>query len=66
MTIDDISIIPGYLIFGDIDGIAVIPSDREDEVIKRALEIAFNEKSLIGDIVKGLEPHSLVEKYGFF
>lgn len=66
VTIDDISIIPGYLIFGDIDGIAVIPRDREDEVIKRALEIAFNEKSLIGDIVKGLEPHSLVEKYGFF
>lgn len=66
VEVDGIVIKPGTLIFGDIDGVVIVPKEREDEIIERALEIASSEKQIIKDIVKGESPTKLVEKYGFF
>lgn len=66
VEIDGVKIEPGDIIFGDIDGIAVIPKDREKEVIERAIQICFGEKEIIKDIIRGVDPSLLVEKHGYF
>ena len=38
VTLDGVTINPGDYIFGDIDGVVIIPKDVIDEVIDRALE----------------------------
>ncbi len=37
VEIDGVAITPGDLVFGDVDGVVVIPQDIEDEVLERAL-----------------------------
>jgi 4-hydroxy-4-methyl-2-oxoglutarate aldolase len=66
VVVDQITIAPGDLIFGDIDGIAVIPKENINRVIERALQVASAEKEIIKDILLGRSAIELVEKHGFF
>ena len=43
ITIDGVKICPGDLVFGDIDGVVVIPAELEERVIERCLHIMDNE-----------------------
>lgn len=43
---------PGDIIFGDIDGVLVIPQAEEEEIIKKSYEKATGEK-LVGEAIKG-------------
>ena len=57
-----VSVKPGDIIFGDCDGVVVVPQEREDEVFAKALkkydyEIEVREKLLSGK--------STMEVYGF-
>ena len=55
---------PGDLIFGDIDGVAVIPRAIEDKVIELALEKVAAEKIVRREIEDGATSTSVFDRYG--
>lgn len=55
---------PGDFIFGDLDGVVVIPAEVETEVIQRALEKARGEKVVRKEIEAGLSSTEAFKKYG--
>jgi regulator of RNase E activity RraA len=55
---------PGDLVFGDMDGVLVIPAAHEAEVVERALEKARGEKLVRRDIEAGLSSTAAFAKYG--
>ena len=66
IEIEGIKISPEDLIFGDRDGVIVIPKRHEDEVLKTAFDIIRNEKSLLIEISKGKGILDLTKDHGFF
>lgn len=55
---------PGDLIFGDLDGVLVIPKELEDEVIGKALEKAKGEKVVRKAIEGGMSATEAFAKFG--
>lgn len=55
---------PGDLLFGDLDGVLVIPRRVEEEVITRALEKARGEKLVRKEIEAGMSSTDAFKKYG--
>lgn len=66
VTIEGVPVCPEDLVFGDRDGIIVIPKKNEDAVLKRAFDIIRNEKNLLIEISKGKAIGELTEDHGFF
>jgi 4-hydroxy-4-methyl-2-oxoglutarate aldolase len=64
IAIDDVSVMPGDLIFGDLDGVLIIPRQLEEEVVTRALDKARAEKVVRREIEGGLSCTAVFEKYG--
>jgi len=64
IEISSVWIEPGDLIFGDLDGVLVIPRRHEEEVIGRALEKARGEKSVRREIENGMSSTEAFRKYG--
>lgn len=62
MIIDTV-IDPGDIIFGDIDGVCVVPRQAEDEVFARALEKARGEKTVKRAIEAGMSAREAFERY---
>jgi 4-hydroxy-4-methyl-2-oxoglutarate aldolase len=54
---------PGDLIFGDLDGVVVIPRKVEDEVIEKALEKARQENVVRRAVEAGMSSTAALEKY---
>lgn len=55
---------PGDLVFGDLDGVVIVPAKREVEVIERALAKARGEKLVRKEIEAGLSSTDAFRKYG--
>ena len=55
---------PGDLVFGDLDGVIVIPKKVEAEVIERALVKARGEKLVRKEIEAGMSSTAAFKKYG--
>lgn len=66
IVIDGVRICPGDIIFGDIDGIAVIPKDLEDEVFRKSLELVENEDGVRDRILKGESFKKIYSDMGVF
>jgi regulator of RNase E activity RraA len=64
IEIDQVRICPGDLVFGDLDGVLVIPNEAEEEVVTRALEKARGEKLARTEIEAGASSTSVFRKYG--
>ena len=60
IEMDGVRILPGDLIFGDLDGVLVIPRAVEQEVMERAYEKATGEKTVAQAIRSGM---SAVESF---
>ena len=54
---------PGDILFGDIDGVCVIPTDAADQVFVRALEKARGEKSVRKALAEGSSAVAVFEKH---
>ena len=54
----------GDLVFGDYDGIVVIPNSVEDEVLQRAFEKATSENHTRDELLQGRLLGEVYEKYG--
>jgi regulator of RNase E activity RraA len=55
---------PNDLVFGDLDGVVIIPHKHENEVIVRALEKARGEKLVRKEIEAGMSSTAAFKKYG--
>lgn len=64
IEVGDVTVMPGDLIFGDIDGVLVIPSQQIDAVIEKALEKARGEKQVRHAIEQGMSSTDAFAKFG--
>lgn len=66
ISIGGVLIRPGDVIFGDIDGVIVIPRELAMEVLERAEEIRDNEVGIKEMVGGGMPPTKVVENGGYF
>ncbi len=55
---------PGDLVLGDIDGVCIVPSTMEKEIINQAIEKATGEKVVQKAIANGMSAVEAFKKYG--
>lgn len=66
IVVGGVRVAPEDLVFGDREGLVVIPRRIEQSVLDDALRIATNEKRIIIDISEGADVDKLTREYGFF
>jgi regulator of RNase E activity RraA len=54
----------GDIVFGDIDGVLIIPRDIADEVLARSLEKAAGEKKVRAAIESGMSATQAFAEFG--
>lgn len=59
-----VMVYPGDVVFGDRDGIVIIPKAIVDEVIKRALDKATRENHTRDELLQGRTLREVYDKYG--
>ncbi len=64
IEIGEVRIDAGDLVFGDLDGVVIVPKRLETEVIERALEKARGEKLVRAEIEAGASSTEAFGKYG--
>lgn len=64
IEIEGVRINPGDIIFGDLDGVLVIPKEVETEVIQRAYEKATGEKMVAEAIRAGMGAKESFDRHG--
>ncbi len=64
IEIGQVIVQPGDLVFGDLDGVVVVPKNVEVEVIERALDKARGEKLVRKEIEAGLSSTEAFRKHG--
>ncbi len=57
-------IAPGDILFGDLDGVCVVPRAAEQEVLARAFEKARKEKTVRNALEEGMTSKAAFEKFG--
>lgn len=55
---------PGDLVFGDIDGVVIVPQDRQDEVLEAALEKVHGENQVRVAIENGMGAAEAFRTFG--
>ena len=66
IQIGDVTIKPGDIILGDIDGVLVVPREIAYDVLLRAEEILENEKKIFGWVKEGQSVQDITKKGGYF
>jgi regulator of RNase E activity RraA len=64
IEIGQVTIHDGDLVFGDVDGVLIIPKEVADEVLEKALEKAAGEKVVRKAIEGGMTATAAFAKYG--
>lgn len=64
IEVGEVAVHPGDLIFGDLDGVLVIPKELEAEVIEKALEKARGEKLVRKAIEGGMSSTQAFAEFG--
>lgn len=64
IRIGDVRIDPGDIIFGDIDGVCVVPKAAVEAVFNAALEKARGEKLVRAAIIKGMSARGAWDRFG--
>ena len=66
LQIGDVTIKPGDVVLGDIDGVLVVPREIAWDVLMRAEEIIENEKMIFGWVHEGQSIQEITERGGYF
>jgi 4-hydroxy-4-methyl-2-oxoglutarate aldolase len=66
IKIGDVTIKPGDVVPGDIDGVLVVPREIAYDVLLRAEEIKENEKKISGWVKEGQTAQQITEKGRYF
>jgi regulator of RNase E activity RraA len=64
IEIGGVSIRPGDILFGDVDGVLVVPVEVETEVFTKALEKARSEKTVKRDLESGVTAVEAFARHG--
>jgi len=64
IMIGDTRIEPGDIVFGDVDGVCIIPMHARDEVFRRALEKARGENRVRTALQAGMSAQDAFQQYG--
>jgi len=64
VEIGGVRVRPGYILFGDIDGVCAIPTEAANEVFTKALEKVRGEKLVRKALEEGSSAVSAFEKHG--
>jgi regulator of RNase E activity RraA len=64
LEIDGVLVRPGDLLFGDVDGVLVVPRESEEEVINEALERSLKERKAKQELAEGRLAKDVFGKYG--
>lgn len=64
IEVGQVTINPGDLIFGDVDGVLVVPHEVEDEVLERALAKTQGENEVRKAIESGMSSTAAFMKFG--
>jgi regulator of RNase E activity RraA len=64
IQIEGVRVEPGDLIFGDLEGVLIIPKAIEDEVFARSMEKANGEKRVYEAIKGGMGAQEAWDKFG--
>jgi len=65
IRLGDIQVRPGDILFGDVNGIVVIPPEKLDEVLKAAEGILEKEEAMRADILAGMDILEIDSKYNY-
>lgn len=66
VRIGEVDIFPGDIVFGDIDGVIIVPRDIAYDVLLRAEEIAASEGQLKKWVAEGMSTTEIVDRGGYF
>ncbi len=66
IMIGDITVKPGDVVLGDVDGVLVVPREIAYDVLIRAEEIRENEKKIFGWVKEGQSVRDITDKGGYF
>ena len=64
VEINGVRLNPGDIVFGDRDGVLVIPKEAEEEAIRKALEKASTENAVRTAIEKGMSTVEAFKTFG--
>lgn len=64
ITIGQATVRPGDILFGDLDGVCVVPREQEEEVFVRALEKARGENLVRAAIERGMSTREAFDRFG--
>lgn len=64
IEISQVRVRPGDIVFGDIDGVLLVPAEAENDVFRKALEKARGEKRVKKAIEEGSSAVEAFHKYG--
>lgn len=64
IEIGQVTVEPGDLVFGDRDGVLIVPQSAEEQVLTRALEKAAKENVVRREIEGGMSSTNAFKKYG--
>ena len=64
IQVGQVRVVPGDIVFGDLDGVCVVPKAAEQEVLARAFEKARKEKTVRKALEEGMPSKAAFEKYG--
>jgi regulator of RNase E activity RraA len=64
VEISGIRVNPGDIVFGDLDGVLIVPAEAKVEAFTRALEKARGEQVIAKAIENGMKVTAVWEKYG--
>ncbi len=64
LEIGGVHVVPGDILFGDVDGVCVIPREAEEEAFRLALEKARGEKVVQKAIENGMSASEAFRTYG--
>ena len=66
VRIEEVDINPGDIVFGDVDGVVVIPREIEAEVFEGAWDKAHGEKRVFDAIKRGMGAREAWDRYKIF
>nr|WP_262919916.1 hypothetical protein [Niabella hibiscisoli] len=59
-----VTVNPGDIIVGDLDGVCVVPREAEEEVFSKAIEKARGEKMVQKKIQEGMSARDAFDRFG--
>ncbi len=65
IRLGDVQVRPGDILFGDVNGLVVIPLEKLDEVLKAAEGILEKEEAIRADILAGMDILEIDSKYNY-